>query len=517
MYDKFIFWGLLWVIGLFCCLSCGEAVPEVGKWDRFEGIIENTEDYSDPYRDVQLDVEYRKPDGSLVSFPGFYDGEQQWKFRFMPDQEGSWTYKARFSDDSEILSGSFQCVESGLSGPLSVYTENPLWFGTRGGEAVLVRSLQVGDRFFAENFDSLDRLKFLDWAQEQRYNMLSISSHYLNRRQRGRGLGWTTPQLWPLDAAEYRKMEYLLDELAARELYVFPFAGFFGRAADWPIDPEEQERYVQYTLSRIAPYRNVLFNVAGPEPLLKPEEYQRGNLQGADIHRLGTLIKSLDPFDHLLSVHNQSPRSRGSRTEADPFMREPWEDYAVFQGGKTADLWKVYDFINRNRVQLKPIFAQEVLWPGNRYHSRLDAVTIRKKALVLHMAASSINFADQNGNSASGFSGSMDLDVRNQERHDAIHAVWNFFESLSWYEMEPIPEAIDQGFCLGKAGEEYLFYLPPGDTVFIYPQPGDYTYRWTSTDELAFGEEALPYRPDTVLMTPDTIHSWLLLLSGELE
>ena len=90
---------------------------------------------------------------------------------------------------------------------------NPLWFGFRGGKHVLIRSFHVGDRFFAANWPETRRAAFLDWAQQQGYNMLSVASHYLNRNAAGRGAGWKTPDLWPLNASEYGRMEAILDDL----------------------------------------------------------------------------------------------------------------------------------------------------------------------------------------------------------------------------------------------------------------------------------------------------------------
>ena len=94
---------------------------------------------------------------------------------------------------------------SDLPGPLGACARPiPIWFGYRSGAPVHVRSLHVADRFFAGNTPGAMRTAFLDWAQAQGYNTLSIGSHYLNRNEPGRGQGWDTPRLWPLDAGEFR-------------------------------------------------------------------------------------------------------------------------------------------------------------------------------------------------------------------------------------------------------------------------------------------------------------------------
>jgi hypothetical protein len=171
---------------------------EVGRWERFETVVRNKKKYAKPFVDVVLNAVYTRPDGSKVKFPGFYDGGGIWRIRFMPDVLGLWRYEAIFSDGEAGTSGEFHCVKSGVRGMISSFESNPVWFGFRENGPVLLRSFHVGDKFFAENFPASQRQVFLDWAQQQGYNMLSVASHYLNRRTEGRGAGWLTPNLFSL-------------------------------------------------------------------------------------------------------------------------------------------------------------------------------------------------------------------------------------------------------------------------------------------------------------------------------
>ncbi|MHC4743576.1 MAG: DUF5060 domain-containing protein, partial [Planctomycetota bacterium] len=207
-------------------------LPQIGLWQRFEMSLKNSKKYAGPFTDVSLDVVYTAPDGRKIKFWGFYDGSDTWKIRFMPNMPGRWRYEARFSDGGRGIKGEFDCIKSDVRGMISAYADNPTWFGFENGGPVLLRSFHVGDRFFAENFEPSKRKAFLDWAQKQGYNMLSIASHYLNRITDGRGKGWKTPNLWNTDTqrpvpAEYRKVEAILEDLAGRGIIVFPFAGFF--------------------------------------------------------------------------------------------------------------------------------------------------------------------------------------------------------------------------------------------------------------------------------------------------
>jgi hypothetical protein len=478
----------------------------VGRWDRFEVAVTNATRYADPYRDVALDVAYTRPDGRTVAFWGFHDGGTTWKLRFMPDRPGTWRYEARFSDGSPGASGSFTCVPSDLPGMVAVDEANPQWFGYKGGKHVLVRSLHVGDRFFAATWDAARRATFLDWAQRQGYNTLSVASHYLNRDAPGRGRGWDTPALWPLNAAEYRRMEAVLDDLARRRLIVFPFAGFFGRASNAPNDPADQELYVRYTLARLGPYWNVLLNVGGPEPHLRGKPY----LSGDEIHRLGRLIRRLDVFGHPLTVHNP--------TGDDLFKDADWLTYGTLQGPKTADRARLSAGLLRNHHPRKPLYAQETLWSGNVNHVRAikrdyTDDDLRKNAFVLMMSAAALNFADNAGDSSTGFSGTLDLADRKQERHDVIKGVWDYFETVPFYRMTPRQDLVDAGYCLADEGRRYLVYLESRRSVNVAVAPGAYAVEWVNARDTTDRRPGGTTHDGRGLTSPKDGDDWLVSLT----
>ncbi|MFQ3578894.1 MAG: DUF5060 domain-containing protein, partial [Bacteroidales bacterium] len=360
----------------------------VPQWGIHEITIQNTTAYVDPYRDVELQVVYTSPEGKKIDFWGFYDDQGTWKARYMPDQQGRWTYQAVFSDGSPGMEGTFECVASDIPGMISKDEDNPMWFGYKGGKHVLLRSFHVGDRYFAENWSEESRNKFLNWLQEQKYNMLSIGSHYLNRDRDGRGKGWKTPQLWKHgnpSAAEYRKMEQLLNELADRKIIVFPFGGFFGRDAHYPKNIEDKKFYIKYTLARIGAYWNILLNVAGPEPLHNDFPY----MTMEELDYWGTYIEGIDVFKHLLTVHN--------KTGLDEFRDKPYTSFGTLQGPKTTNRKVLYEDLIKNHTGNRPLLAHETLWYGNKYHPQYTDDDLRKNAYVIMMSACALNFAENNG------------------------------------------------------------------------------------------------------------------------
>ena len=501
------------LVAIVIAASCASAQADdlrVGQWERFELAISNSAAYKNPYQDVQLDVEYTRPDGSKVEFPGFFDGGETWRIRFMPDVEGQWKYAARFSDGQRASSGSFSCVASENPGPLCAYSSNRIWFGVRSGNFFLIRSFHCGDRYFASNWDDPSdendgnkRSRFLDWAQQNKYNTLSIASHYLNRSISGRGADWQTPKLWPLKASEFQKLELMLEELARRRIYVFPFAGFFGRNSNFPANRSEQEHYLEYCIARFAPYWNLLWNVGGPEPLLRSKPY----LSYGDVCRLAKRIDDCDVFDHLLTVHNA--------TGDDVYRSEDWHSFGTLQGPKTLDRKKLANELNRNHHPSRPLYAQETLWPGNVIgHPEYSADDIRKNALVMLFSAAMINYGDMDGNSSSGFTASLDPHEANSTRHDIIRKVWDTFEELPWAETKPRPDLVNSGYCLANPGQTYLVYLADSRTTRVRFERAPYSVVWINPRRPDERVEAGTINEITELRAPSD-GDWILMLQSQ--
>ncbi|MGH9340844.1 MAG: DUF5060 domain-containing protein [Acidobacteriota bacterium] len=501
----------------FALVTSLEAGVEVGQWDRFEASVTNTKKYADPYYDVTLDLIWTRPDGSIVSFFGFYDGGATWKFRFMPDQLGTWSYQATFSDGSAGGSGTFKCIVSDIPGQLGKSEVNPMWFGFKGGRHLLVRAFHVGDRFFASNWDDPAdpndgerRKSFLDWTQQQGYNLLSIASHYLNRPVAGRGLGRDTPKLWDKKngrpkAEEYGEMELILDELKRRRMLVYPFSGFIGKATDYPETEIDQERYIRYTMARLSSYWNILYAVASPEPNVGDDW-----LPPETVVRLGKTVQRYNVSGHLVSVHNATPDT----FEGNIYKDADWTDYLITQGPKTFDLAHLSKIHLRNLHLRKPLLAQETLWPGNGAHPPYDEVNIRKNAYVLTMSGAAICFGDMNGNSSTGFSGTMALSDRNQSWHDAIKTVWDFFEGLPFYLMKPRQDLLSgsEAYALAQEGRKYLVYLPSRGTVNVSVPAGTYEIIWINAQNTS--ERILAGRTNTGrdLKSPPHGDDWLLYM-----
>jgi hypothetical protein len=470
------------------------AVPQ---WGRFDTVVTNSRLYDNPFEDVALEVKLTKPDGGTVNVVGFYDGETSapraqggiWRVRFMPDQVGTWRYEARFSDGSAQVDGAFLCVgftpgavsttqlrvagaDASVAWPpgqICAYKNNPIWFGFKGGKAVLVRSLQTGERFFADHDNSITGLPwglarrdaFLDWAQKQGYNMLCVP---VTDSLAARAKGWNTPLLWDAngrrpDCAEYRRLEAILDDLADRGMLVYPMGSFWGPGSGFPTDEAKRDMAIRYTLARLGCYWNLLL-----DPVTQP-----------------------------------------------PAVPQP-AMFSLLEGPAATDLGRLSRIALERRDETRPLYAVDTLWAGSNRHPSYSPTELRKCAYILLMSGATINFADLNGDFSSGFSGTLDLKRKVQSRHDILKNAWDYFDRIPFWRLKSRQDLVDTGYCLADPGQRYLVYLDHPGTVTVRIDDGSYQVAWINARDTNDVRKAGMINSRRALTSPQEQDDWLLSL-----
>jgi hypothetical protein len=102
---------LIVFLGTLFSLNIARAQQKIERWSRFELVFTHSNP-KESFNDVQLSAIFYNQDTSFV-VTGFYDGRNQYKIRFMPNQAGIWKYTTSSNVPSmNKKSGSFTCVES---------------------------------------------------------------------------------------------------------------------------------------------------------------------------------------------------------------------------------------------------------------------------------------------------------------------------------------------------------------------------------------------------------------------
>ena len=103
-----------------CCMILSSFTHVQGQamqWMKHEIAFESTQSYQNPLYDLKdFYAVFTAPSGKQHTINGFWDGENDWKVRFMPDEKGAWTYTTFCSDEKNTglhaQRGSISCAEN---------------------------------------------------------------------------------------------------------------------------------------------------------------------------------------------------------------------------------------------------------------------------------------------------------------------------------------------------------------------------------------------------------------------
>jgi hypothetical protein len=287
----------------------------------------------------------------------------------------------------------------------------------------------------------------------------------------------------------------VLDDLAARRMVYYPFGGFFpNESEDRPSTAADATLLIRYYLARFGPYWNIILNVAGFEA--------EAFLSDATIRGHGSQIASLDPFGHLLGVHQLNGD--------DAFRHDGWNSLTTLQHEIT-DLAALGTYLRRHHDANQPVFAQETVWMGNTLQPAWTLTDLRKQMWVHLMSATTLCVGDMAGNNISGFSGSLRLADRIQERHDVPRRIWDFMEKIPFQRMSPAQSVVSTGFALAEPGQRYLVYLPSGGSVDVAVTTGTYSVTWVNATDPTRMVSSGSTSTGQDLGAPDG-HDWVLHL-----
>ena len=229
------------------------------------------------------------------------------------------------------------------------------------------------------------------------------------------------------------------------------------------------------------------------------------------LRRLGKEIAASDVFGHLLSVHTKDiDRHHGG---VYPFRDEGWNSNVTFQGLETYSLDEKGRVLRKQHTGRQPVYAQETIWVGNDLQARGFSLEDLRKGMWVHMmSATAFNNGDMDGNNTSGFSGSLDFADKVQARHDIPKMIWDFMETVPFYQMRPRQDLVTEGFCLAEAGAAYLVYLPNGGRTDVDVERGrTYEVTWVNARNPAKQAPGGKTKDGRGLRAPDT-DDWVLHL-----
>lgn len=324
----------------------------VPRWDHVEINLPGPTDRN-PFFDVSLAATFRRRD-RVIAVDGFYDGGGSYKIRFMPDDQGTWTWTTKSNQPAlDGKSGSFECVAPGEGncGPVSV--RDSYHFGYADGTPYVECGTTCYAWAFQAETTQRQTIQTLTTSPFNKIRMCLFPKWYQHNRKE--------PPIYPFprsgekndfstfNPAYFQHLDHLILELRGigvqADLILFHPYDKWGYQS---MPAEVDDRYLRYVIARFSAYRNVWWSLANEYDLLRDKTSQ-------DWDRFARIIQEYDAFDHLRSIHycfHQYEYWRGwcshagvqdSRLERAASWRTDWNKPVVFDEckyeGNIASRW----------------------------------------------------------------------------------------------------------------------------------------------------------------------------------
>jgi hypothetical protein len=420
--------------------------------------------HPEPFRTVDLRVEFRSRRRHTYAMPGFWDGGRRLVVRFAPTEAGQWDYHvtsniAEWNDKT----GSFTAAGSESPGFILAanvhhwqYTEKTsaglyqahLWMGANellfgGMDDAAFRAL--ADARAAQKFTHLRGL-VLAGSFGQQFSSANLPDLDYFRR---------------LDA----RVRYLNQKGLIADLVLAGGAGTLTK-----LFPTWQQRraFVRFVVGRYG-----AMNVTW-EGVDRFEDYPEGR---ALLKEIGGLLKEFDPYQH--------PRTSGARITSTPLLDDGWETFATHS---TPDS-------NVNAVEHQLYSVPFV----NTDFGREDSGTPAEFRKRLWNATMDGQYLTYSGASAADTPGTK-----------AMKAWYDLMADTRYWELEPYFD-VDGGRALALEHIEYIVYVERPSPIELQVEKHSYDVFWMNPADGETTQMKKKFSGDHFTgEPPDRSHDWVL-------
>lgn len=536
-----------------------KATVEVPRWEMHEFSAKGRAHVANPFRDAALVGEFISPSARTNVLDGFYDGDETWRLRFAPDEEGEWTYLLRGEGVEILQRGKLLCTKARGHGFIRVHPVNPYAFAHADGTAFF----PMGDTCYGLFDDSpitpALRSEYLKTRRAQRFNFVRMSVGHSEARAATNAAYWAwggsaqKPDLDRFNPVFFRAFDDLMRQLQTNGMNVeLLLLNFYRRPFTdtnlWTAARERQ--WLRYVIARYSAFDNVFLWTLANEYETHPDGRYRLDFPGDVDWAKATarFIKTNDVNRHLVTVHPVISASRLGESPRAPFD-PPWrigefygEDDAMDvlsqQTGALGDglIWdeaakcwtgdptNLVASLNADRRYKKPVLNTE-----NGYEFLRGEATSKKQVhLTDKVRRSAWRIVCAGGYFAAGFHGTIGhsdawnrLDapnhytftLRDEGAGSQLAALHDFFAALPFWRMQPFTNLTGEAVALAGSGA-CIAYLPHGGaiTMTLPVADGPLVARWFNPRTGEFGQPArVASAGRQTFQAPDT-NDWALLV-----
>lgn len=491
-------------------------VPEVGLYNIHNINLNSTNNYNNLYIEVNLSVNFTKPDGTYMIIYGFWDGGNNWKVRMAPTQIGYWNYTT-ISTDSSLngISGSINATVSGKKGfTVRNPNNNYSFMKSYSNESILLFGDTNWNMFSTRNgnlTNSIFKL-YIDNRSSQKINFIRgyINPFYISGTDWRSNEGGFAFNPWNPDNLSVgyfqevdNRIEYMNSKNISAHL-VFGADGttlttFFG----W--NNGKMERYIKYVVARYGSYD---VSWEGRAEFEEQGTTTPGYMELA--RQIGNWTREFDPYNHVQSIHTLDSNRELSNDE--------WLDWIMQQSTSWSD-------ITTDLQYNKPVMNEEFYYENSGYGAtnshHVDSDTVRKGAWkIMTYGGSGLAFGNTGTiNSRSMPFGGLQYSISNGTSY--IKYLLDFWNSTDYINLTPtnnirLSGASDVSIVQKLPGKQYVIYMPSGGSVTLNLSNSSYlNSSWYNTRTGVYQNNSF-FVPNSsyTIISPDN-NDWAVLLTEE--
>lgn len=336
----------------------------VERWCVFEIELQSSKTFARPFHDVRLEAYFRKGQTSKKVF-GFYDGGSTWKIRFMPEEEGTYSFKLS-SNQEEFngLTGTFESTKAqkGNHGPVQINgkhfnyaDETPFFVMGTTAYAWTYRPEEIRQQTL-ESFSKygFNKIRMLVFPKYYRggVNDVNVSYDPPVFPFAGQSNDFDFQTLVPEYFQNYEERVKDLLRLGI-EADVILFHPYDTWGIDRGMQQEDELQYVKYMIARLAAFRNVWWSLANEFDISETADGKFCiGMDHKDWDLIGTYIHTNDPHNHPRSNHNIPLGSA--------YPKRDWMTHVSYQHPDTYTL--LLELMNDYNM---PVINDEYQYEGN--------------------------------------------------------------------------------------------------------------------------------------------------------
>jgi len=477
---------------------------------------------SNPYQDAMLVGEFISPTGKSHIMDGFYDGNGIWKLRFVPDEEGTWTYRLRGEGVNILEEGDLLCTASEEHGFIRIHPESPYGFSY----ADSLPFFPMGDTNYGLYDDSpitaAGRQAYLTKRRQQGFNFVRMEVGHSHEHANVNPAYWawggtaSKPDLDQYNPVFFKGLDTLLAqmqrqgmnaELILLNYYRLPFTD----TTLWTV--KRERRWIRYLLSRYSAFSNIFMWTISNEYETHPDgKYRIDTVTDPMwVRETAQFIQQNDPYHHLVTVHPVVSSSTKGNSPVSPIAL-PWRiggfygaDSALSvlsqQTGQTGEgvVWdtsclcwngddpQLMASIRADRVYKKPVINTE-----NGYEYLHGLPTMRNQTHhTAKVRRTSWRIISAGGYFSAGFSGTLGhsdiwnridspnhytFSLQDEGAGAQLGYLYKFYTALPFWRMNPYTAIHGDAVALADSITNIF--------VLYFPHGGNASLEWTGNEIL---------------------------------